>query len=555
MRQHVVWFQQFMDASAFSSDAIANYFRSVAPLGVTTVYWLGAKAGIAPLVLAKLLPLTLALIATGFLFFTTLEIVSVPLAAWLSTLMFNQHLWLNDDLVSATPRAFVYPLFTAFLYFVVKRSLLPMLVAIALLGLFFPQMMLVAVAVLIVRLIHWRDTGLSNPQSPHARLRLMTNGQQIRFVLLGVLVAALVVLPFVLNLSDYGDAVMAEQMRSQLEYQAGGRNPYFGVHPVSFILYGSSGLRIPVFPSIIWIGFALPFLMRRKRHWKSPTLRAITPQIRLLWDLTIASFGLFFAAHVLLLRLHFPSRYLYHSWRFILSIAAGIVLAALVEQGWEWWQRKRLAGGYVLRSCLVKMQGFERFRFPTLNEWSKKEIASVSLISLITVVVVGVPLLPPLMVAFQGWVVGEAPAIYQYLATQPADTMVASLSAEANNIPVFAQRSTWVGREFALPHHPQYYAVVRDRTADLLTAQYSSDLNDLRDFVDRTGVDFLLIDRTAFIADYLRQDWLLQSSLQAQVQAIMARLEDGEEMAIAPRLPHCTVVSTEHHLLVNADCL
>ena len=75
--------------------------------------------------------------------------------------------------------------------------------------------------------------------------------------------------------------------------------------------------------------------------------------------------------------------------------------------------------------------------------------------------------------AFQEWEVGDIPAIYTYLAAQPADTLVASLSPAANNIPAFSQRSTWVGREFALPHHPQYYSVMRDRAAELLQAQYS----------------------------------------------------------------------------------
>ena len=92
MRQHVVWFQQFIDPAVFQDDAIAHYFRSVAPLGFTTVYKLGALAGIEPLLLAKMLPLPLALMTTIFIFYTTLAIAPVPLAAWLSTLILNQHL-------------------------------------------------------------------------------------------------------------------------------------------------------------------------------------------------------------------------------------------------------------------------------------------------------------------------------------------------------------------------------------------------------------------------------------------------------------------------------
>ena len=382
MRQHVVWFYQFIDpnlfqGNLFQGDIIADYFRSLAPWGVSTVYWLGAKVGLAPLVLAKLLPLPLALMATGFLFFTTLEIVPVPFAAWLTTLMFNQHLWLNDDLVTATPRAFVYPLFAAFLYVLVRQALLPMLLAIALLGLFFPQMMLVAVAMLGVRLIQGQWVN------GRFHLRLTPHCQRWGYALLGVLVAALVVVPFALNLSDYGSAITGEEMRSQLEYQAQGRNAYFGVHPLSFMLHGSSGLRIPVFPSIIWAGFALPCLMRSPRFRSVTVIQAITPKVRLVLDLMMASFVLFFAAHALLLRLHFPSRYLYHSWRFSLAIAAGIVLTAFIEKGWQWWQQKRWP------ACAKHV-------LPLTRTFYRLVITPLILVPLL------VPLWPPLVFAFPG---------------------------------------------------------------------------------------------------------------------------------------------------------
>ncbi len=519
MRQHVAWFQQFIDPTVFQQDAIAHYFRSVAPVGFKTVYWLGAQTGVPPLLLAKLLPLPLALAATLFLFYTTLEIAPSPLAAWLATLIFNQHLWLNGDLVSATPRAFVYPLFAAFLYFVVQRSLLPMLMTLALLGLFFPQMMLVGAALLLVQLLEW---------SPKT-VRLTRDRQRWGVALSGLVVATVVAMPFTLSLSDAGPAITADQMQAQLEYGLGGRSEYFGVSPVDFILHGSSGLRIPVFPSIIWAGFALPFLMK----WRSPVIRSITPRVRLLIDLMTASLGLFFLAHLLLLRLHFPSRYTYHSWRFVLSIAAGIVLAALVEAGLRRLRNHRRLGQAQIRLGAM----------------------AVGLSGLVAAVVIGVPLIPPLIVAFQEWEVGDIPTIYTYLAAQPADTLVASLSPAANNIPAFSQRSTWVGREFALPHHPQYYAVIRDRTAKLLQAQYSPNISDLQSLVDRAGIDFFLIERSAFDSDYLRQDWLLQTALRSQVEAAISELERGRQPAIVSKLSSCGVVSTERYVLVKANCL
>ncbi|MGF1512620.1 MAG: hypothetical protein ACFB5Z_02845 [Elainellaceae cyanobacterium] len=539
MRQHVVWFQQFVEPALFQGDAIAQYFRSVAPPGVTAVYWLGAKVGLEPLLLAKLLPLPLALAATVFLFYTTLAIAPVPRAAWLATLIFNQHLWLNDDLVSATPRAFAYPLFAAFLYGLVRHSHGVIVLSVALLGLCFPQMLLVAVGMLLVRLLVCPLAWPLKPPSIWRSWRGFTRGHhRWRAALLGGGVAIAVVLPFAMSLSDYGPAVTAAQMRSLPEYGLGGRNEYFGVSPLVFWLHGSSGLRIPVFPSVIWAGFALPLVLRQR---SSTAAQTVTPQVGLLRDLMVASLGLFCLAHLLLLRLHFPSRYLYHSWRFSLAIAAGVVLAVVIEKV-EAWQTKKS------KAFPLPERGLRGVR------QSSRAIAK-TLLSLAAIVLIGIPMLPPLMLAFQGWVVGEIPAVYRYLKTQPADVQVASIAPEGNNIPVFAHRSAWIGREFSLPHHPRYYAIVRRRTAELLQALYSPNPANLRQWRDQTGVEFLLLENLTFEPNYLQQDWLINSSLRSQIAAIAAQLEQGTTPAIAPALPRCSVVAEADYSLVDTSCL
>jgi hypothetical protein len=161
---------------------------------------------------------------------------------------------------------------------------------------------------------------------------------------------------------------------------------------------------------------------------------------------------------------------------------------------------------------------------------------------------------PPLMVAFQGWVIGELPPIYTYLQRQPPDTLVASLAPEASNIPAFTHRSTWTAREFSLAHHPQYYAMISDRTAALLQAQYSPDLADVQQFVANSGVDFFLVERNAFEPEYLHQDWLFNSVLRPQAERAIAQLRQGIQPALAQHLSLCTVVSTEHYILADAQC-
>ena len=105
-RQHVFWMQRFADGDLFPDDMIADYFSSVAPLGYKGLYWLVNGLGLEPWLFNKILPVILGAISTVYLFLVCLEIFPVPFAGFIAVLLFNQNLWMLDDLVSGTPRAF-----------------------------------------------------------------------------------------------------------------------------------------------------------------------------------------------------------------------------------------------------------------------------------------------------------------------------------------------------------------------------------------------------------------------------------------------------------------
>ncbi|MBF2051563.1 MAG: hypothetical protein IGS54_30080 [Elainella sp. C42_A2020_010] len=533
-RQHVVFLQQLVDAGLFANDWIAEYFTTVAPVGYKLLYMVAAKLGIAPLEFAKVLPLLLSLVTTVYLFGVCWQLLPIPLTGFLSTLILNQQLWLNDDLVSATPRAFVYPIFVAFLYYLLRQSLLACLVTIVLQGLFFPQLVLVQMIVLLLRLWRW-------PNRPSQRwgmrlgwlARLGWQGSESKadyqFAFWGLLTAGLVLLPYALTVTKFGGAITVEQMRMMPEYGLQGRNEYFGVSGWQFWLLGNSGIRVPVFPSIILAGCALPML--RRSQW--PLMAAVSEQIKLLGQVLLASLILYGAAHLLLLKLHFPSRYTYHTLRIILAIAAAIVLTVLLDAGWRWLRYKQR-----IQSRLTNQdRGF------------------LALIAFLTAVVIVVPALPFLFLRFQGWVIGEAPSLYQYLAAQPQSTLVASLDPEASNLPAFTQRSTLMGREFALPHHPIYYQQFQQRVIDLIGAQYSLDSSVPSQFIEQYDINFFLIGRSAFTPAYLNQDWLIHSSFQDLVRQVAQQLEQGRQPVLLQTIPKCQVAASEKLILLDAVCV
>ncbi|MBF2021674.1 MAG: hypothetical protein IGR93_16645 [Hydrococcus sp. C42_A2020_068] len=521
VRQHVVWLQRFVDPQLFPNDLIADYFQTLAPVGYKFFYWSMAKLGIESILLAKILPLVLGFIATVYLFFFSLKIFPIPSGAFLISLLFNQVIWNNDDLISATPRSFVYPLFAAFLYYLVQRSLIPILISVALQGLFYPQLLLVEVAILTVRLFRWQR-GL--PQ-------LSQDRQDYFFWLSGLGVAFVVLLPFILDRSEFSTVVTLAQMKAMPEFGFRGRNQYFEVNPIWFIFMGSSGIKLPLFPSIVWFAFALPF-------WHKSQLslaKFVTEDAKILWQIVIASLGMFFLAHLLLPKLHLPSRYTHHSIRFVMPIAAGIVLLVLLESGWRWLSKKRL----------------------TKAKFTRKESFLLGLVALFATIVIIVPAIPSgVLFLFQTWIVGDAPAVYEFLSKQPKNILVASIAQEADNIPAFSQRSLLASREFALAYHPAYYNRIQQRTIDTIRAQYSSDLSVTKSIIQKYSIDFLLIERNSFQPDYLlKQEWLTRSSFRDSVFATINRLEKGEIPALEKLSDRCSVVSTEKFILLEAACI
>lgn len=519
-RQHVVWMVRFQDPNLFPGDWIADYYQSLAPEGFRSVFWAMAHLGIDPLLLAKVLPLVLGIITTIYFFHVFLMIFPAPGGAFLSTLILHQLLWVDDDLASATPRAFVYPIFSAFLYYLLRRSPIPTLITIALQGLFFPQLVLIQVGILTLRLVHWKN----------GRLHRSPDRYDYQLWLAGVGVALLVLLPFALSASSFGDSISATQMRSMPEFGRQGRNEYFGVSPIVFWLEGRSGIKIPFFPSVGLLGFALPWL-RRSRF---PALRLLQSNSRILLDLMLASLVWFVLAHGLLLRLYLPSRYTYHSWRFALPLAAAIAITALVDTAWP--------------TVSAKFRGDKPL--------SGRDRLTMGAIGTLIAIVTFVPLLPPLPLVFQSWRGTTSPTIYEFFASQPKSTLVASLADGADYIPAFSRRSTLVGREFAIPYHPRYYQQIQQRARDVIRLQYSPDPTVVSAVIRQYGIDWIWVDQEAFQPQYLKdKDWLMHTSFQATTLEAIQLLEQGKMAAITRAIAPCGVVQTPTATVLEAQCV
>ena len=520
-RQHVFWMQRFIDPTLFPNDLFADYFQSVAPWGYTTLYQMGVSLGLGLWTVNKLLPVVINLVSAAYTFGTVIELVPIPLAGFTSVIFLNQTLIERDDVVSATPAAFFYPLFLAFLYYLLKQSVVPCVVSIVLLGLFYPQGVLVMAGILGLRLWRWRQ----------GRLRLSPSSADYWLWGTGWLAAFVVLLPYLLQDSAYGPVLTATQGREMFALSFDGWSRFFADNFVDYWVFGQ---RSGILPTEweeghlsnrlqILLTCALPLLLAFPG--RSRLAREAAPRIRLLWQIVIASTACFLAAHLFLFKLHLPNRYTEHSFRILVALGIGVAIAL-------WLDRLRLA--HIRRAGIGLTL--------VLSTWA---------------------IAPILMHDFDSidsnlsgnYLQGEFPQLYAYFQQQPKDIFIASLTEETNNLPSFTQRSLFVGGAgYTLPYHLDFYHEVKQRTIDLINAQYSLEPSIVQAFLAKYSIDFWLIDQDMFtLAGIEESEWLEQYL--PETTAPQKALLSGQPTVIEVMAETCTTLTVENLQVLDADCL
>ncbi len=532
-RQHVFWMRRFLDPELFPNDLMADYFQSVAPWGYSTLYWLVAQLGVDPVVLSKLLPPVLGLIATGFCFGVGMQILPLPIAGFATATLLNHNLWMRDDLVSATPGAFIYPIFLGFLYFLLRGAIIPAVITIGLQGLFYPQCVFLSAGILLLRLRDWQ-TGR------------WADARQLRLIVAGLGMAVLVIGLYSLKSSEFGKVISLETARAMPAFAPTGWSAFFSESFVDFWICGKRSGLIPTewcelsknaqaefqpwlilrFASI-WLGLGLPILL----SLRLPLVKRITPNLSILPQLLITSVSLFLLAHLLAFRLHLPNRYTEHSFRILLALSAGIALVMI----WD---------------SLFQL-------FLKLNRLSLPVLFSVILATSLVFYPYSLSInRDPFPVT--GYFKGYQTSLYEFFADQPKDITVASLSEEASQIPSFSQRSLYAGGEgYLLPYHSKYYEQISQRLLALIEAQYSPDPNALKAFIAQSQVSFWLLDAESFQPDFANPKSYLKSvfdQFPAETAAIKAQIQAGIPSALS-QVSGCMAWRNQQFRVLRTKCI
>ncbi|WP_088894240.1 hypothetical protein [Leptolyngbya ohadii] len=526
-RQHVFWTRRFLDPQLFPNDLIADYFQSVAPDGYANLYRLFAIVGVDPVFVSKLLPPVLALISTVFAFGIGMQLLPLPIAGFACALLLNQNLWMRDDIVSSTPVAFIYPLFLAFLYFLLRQSLIPLIIVIILQGLFYPQSVFLSAGLLFIRL--WKIRG-----------GFGLNRTYLKQSIAGLIAAFAILLPYALQSSPYSPIISASEARLLPAFWEGGWSKFF---TNSFSDFWFCGKRSGMMPTEwcdlaqesnflgwlgmpqLWLVVSLPLILKFRDRF--PLANQVRSQILILPQLLIVSLGWFFLAHLVLFRLHLPNRYTEHSFRILAALAGGIAIVILWDTLMRFLlTRKPMAAQSLLVSGLSGLAAVLLFLYPYTLRIDGDAFPVT------------------------GYVTGEFPELYRFFQQQPKDVQIASLSVEANQLPSFSQRSIVVGGEgYLLPYHVKYFEEMSLRAIELMRAQYSPDLNLAKNFIQRYGVDFWLIERSSFNPRYLEENSIFRQfpDVSRSIQAKNSALEKVAQSCIVERVRRFRVL--------DADCI
>jgi hypothetical protein len=146
------------------------------------------------------------------------------------------------------------------------------------------------------------------------------------------------------------------------------------------------------------------------------------------------------------------------------------------------------------------------------------------------------------------------PAITAYLRDQPKDVLVAGVPHDADWVPAMTGRRVLVAHEYALAYHLGYYREVRQRMDDLIDAYYDEGTKRLAGLVERYGVDFFLVDHSAFDASTAGRAWAGREFAPFHL-TIAARLNRPRRYALQDLADRCAVVDDGQVALVPASCL
>jgi hypothetical protein len=460
-RQHVYWTYTFQDRTLFRNDLLTDFVASpkVAPPGYQALYFVGARL-MDPLLFSQILSLFL-LSACGMLLYCIGREIHAPRGGALAAFLLLVYFLYSSS--GGLPKSFAFPLLLGTVFLVCRNSFAGVAVLLGVQSILYPPILLNALTLAAVS--WWRVWRRGTDRRIWWSLIVLGVGT---ILAAGALLWIYTLWPK----ATWGSLITPDEARTMPEFGPHGRTAFYADTWLQMVLndrWGIGGVRLTGFAILI----AAMYVVGRRSTFVVPEVTR---------DLVWTSLGLFVLAHLLLFRLHLPSRYVLYTW----PLAALLVIAANYE---------------TTRTAL-------NARWPSLCNFLRRVAARRSLCwTLLGLVACGfvyaqnryVVNLDPLEVKVDSTTMH----LYRYLQTLPKDALIAGHPLDMDNIPLFARRKVLANQELSLPYYRGYYAEVRQRLSDSLVAYYTDDVQEIQHFVQQYGVDFILVNRHHFMSEFL----------------------------------------------------
>lgn len=450
IRQEIYWIYRLVDPSLFPNDALADYSSWTAPYCLMWLYRIGLHLFDA-LTIAKGICLVVCPLfaALFFLFLRRLNIDPAP--AFLAASICVLALWSKGTAPFGVGDSedFAVLFLAGFLYLRSRENHIGCAAWIVLTASFYAPAALVclfALALEYLSLEKWKGLALLQMRSTYAHA----------FAALASLFVVMSKKIFN-SAADPGPFSSRSEMLLMPEFAKDGRAPFFYDTLWEKLANIRSGFSLDTGTIILAIAAIVLLLIYR---WK--ILKRIPPVGgRFLASMLI----LFFLAHIILLDMFSPSRYVRLPLPIFLSMLVGLGIDTFYQRSY---------------SAAIK----------TL----------LTFVTLVFALVIWGPLLQ------NGYRTVPENMSFPIIANLPKDSMIAAFPYVADNVPTLSKRSVYISDEMSLPYVKNFNDMIAKRFDLFFDAYFSADFDEISAFCKTEKVTHFLVIKEHFTRPWLSQE-------------------------------------------------
>ena len=513
---------QFRDPAMFT-DALTAELRESAryPLGYEALFRLATQV-VNPIVFGEWLGMALMAVSAWLIFLIVREHTDWRPAGWIAAALFLALIDIHR-FYGGFPRAFVHPVVLLTVLLALRNHQLAAALVAAAGALFYPPAALLAVGVLLVCSVRWRDRRLDRRRAAFAGLALA--------------LSALFVLGPQLVTGAPPRVMSAAEARGFPEFGEHGPLHFFVPSVVDYLRQNRSGFDLRAAGSILLLAALALLLVRREN------LRLLRAEVL---AMPVVALGAFAVSQAVLFRLYLPHRYTYPLLAFF-AIVVGVTLrptwTALAARG-------RLLPAFALLCAPVLIYALAVYAFP-LGPMQPLEsvgwgVAAVALAAVAAVWLRRAPAAGALATAAglvvallfvpghwaRGSVCVDRP-VTGYLASLPKDAVIAGDPNDLKCLPATAKRPVVISTQLSPSYEADYFRRGRRRMFDTLRAYYGPSTDAIVDLKTRYGADYLWVRRDAIEKEMAPGGYRWQRRQQPYGQFVRDLLSAGEPASLS----------------------